>query len=66
MRIKLTLLLFFIIPSEKAFAYQIKLEALKQQGKRPDLTSAQVVTKLEENPTLNLHKVIDGYDNDGL
>lgn len=55
-----------IKPSEKAFAYRMKLEAMKQQGKRSDLTSSQVVTKLEENPTLNIHKVIDGYDNDGL
>ena len=53
-------------PSEKAFAYRMKLEALKQQGKRSDLTSSQVVTKLEENPTLNLYKVIDGFNNDGL
>ncbi|WP_310603697.1 ParB/RepB/Spo0J family partition protein [Anaerosporobacter sp.] len=41
-----------IKPSEKAFAYQMKLEAIKQQGKRRDLTSSQVVTKLDENPTL--------------
>ena len=35
-----------ILPSEKAFAYKIKLEALKRQGKRNDLTSCQVGTKL--------------------
>ena len=36
-----------ILPSEKAFAYKLKLEALKQQGQRTDLTSRQVVGKLE-------------------
>ena len=35
-----------ILPSEKAFAYKMKLEAIKHQGKRSDLTSAQVVPKL--------------------
>ena len=36
-----------LLPSEKAFAYKLKLEALKQQGKRTDLTSRQNVGKLE-------------------
>ena len=36
-----------ILPSEKAFAYKMKLEALKNQGARSDLTSRQVVGKLE-------------------
>ena len=35
-----------ILPSEKAFAYKLKYEALKSQGKRNDLTSGQVGTKL--------------------
>ncbi len=35
-----------LLPSEKAFAYQLKLEAMKRQGKRSDLTSTQVVSKL--------------------
>lgn len=35
-----------ILPSEKAFAYKLKLEAMKNQGKRTDLTSTQVVSKL--------------------
>ena len=35
-----------ILPSEKAFAYRMKLEALKHQGKRSDLTSAQIGLKL--------------------
>ena len=36
-----------ILPSERAFAYKMKLEALKNQGTRSDLTSRQVVGKLE-------------------
>ncbi len=36
-----------ILPSEKAFAYQMKLEAMKRQGARTDLTSRQIVGKLE-------------------
>lgn len=35
-----------ILPSEKAFAYKMKLDALKHQGKRTDLTSRQVGEKL--------------------
>lgn len=35
-----------ILPSERAFAYRMKLEAIKHQGKRRDLTSGQVVQKL--------------------
>ena len=34
-----------ILPSEKAFAYKMKLEAIKHQGWRTDLTSTQVVSK---------------------
>lgn len=36
-----------ILPSERAKAYQMKLEAIKHQGERKDLTSRQVVGKLE-------------------
>ena len=36
-----------ILPSEKAFAYKMKMEALKSQGKRTDLTSYQVGTKFD-------------------
>ena len=36
-----------ILPSEKAFAYKMKMEALKSQGKRTDLTLSQVATKLD-------------------
>ena len=35
-----------ILPSERAFAYKMKLEALKNQGTRSDLTSVQVAPKL--------------------
>ena len=35
-----------LLPSEKAFAYKLKLEAMKQQGKRTDLTSRQDGPKL--------------------
>ena len=37
-----------ILPSEKAFSYKMRLEALKRQGKRTDLTSAPVGPKLSE------------------
>lgn len=36
-----------LLPSERAFAYKLKLEALRHQGGRTDLTSRQVVVKLE-------------------
>lgn len=38
-----------ILPSEKAFAYKLKAEALKHQGQRTDLTSGQIVPKSDEN-----------------
>ena len=37
-----------ILPSEKAFAYKMKLDAMKRQGKRTDLTSATVLQKLDK------------------
>lgn len=62
-----------IKPSEKAFAYRMKLEAMKQQGKRNDLTFRQVGEKLAnrldtisnqhdmsldfKNPTLETSKI---------
>ena len=36
-----------ILPSEKAFAYKMKLEAMNRRGQRSDLTSSQVATKLD-------------------
>ena len=45
-----------ILPSERAFAYKMKLEAMKRQGERTDLqgdgTSTQVVSKLRSNEQL--------------
>ena len=41
-----------ILPSEKAKAYKMKLEAIKRQGKRHDLTSTQPVSKLRSNEEL--------------
>ena len=38
-----------ILPSEKAYAYKLKLEAMNRQGQRTDLTSTQVVSKLRAN-----------------
>ena len=40
-----------ILPSEKAFAYKLKMDALSHQGKRTVLTSGQVVPKLNDNRT---------------
>lgn len=42
-----------ILPSEKAFAYKLKMEALSRQGKRSDLTSDQV------GPKLTVEKISD-------
>lgn len=41
-----------ISPSEKAFAYKMKMEAMNRQGERTDLTSRQVVGKLESADVL--------------
>ena len=38
-----------ILPSEKAYAYKLKAEALNHQGQRTDLTSGQIVPKSDEN-----------------
>lgn len=40
-----------ILPSEKAFAYKLKKEALSRQGKRTDLTSGQIVPKSDDKRT---------------
>ena len=42
----------YILPSERAKAYKMKMEALKHQGKRTDLTSCQVGTKLRADEEL--------------
>lgn len=41
-----------LLPSEKAFAYQMKYEAMKRQGKRTDLTSPQVAAKSRTDDAL--------------
>lgn len=41
-----------ILPSEKAFAYKMKLEAMNRQGKRADLTSTPLVSKFRTNEIL--------------
>ena len=38
-----------ILPSERAFAYKMKLEAIKNQGARSDLTSPQVAAKFRSD-----------------
>ena len=60
-------------PSEKAFAYKMKLEAMKRQGARTDLTFCQVGEKITssqvgpklDNPTLQTHSLTSGHDSDG-
>ena len=41
-----------LLPSERAFAYKMKLDAIKHQGERVDLTSSQVGTKLRADEIL--------------
>lgn len=71
----------YLKPSEKAFAYKMKLEAMKRQGARTDLTFCQVGEKLSssqvvtgtsnqvgsklENTTLQTHSLTSGHDADG-
>ena len=68
-------------PSEKAFAYKMKLEAMKRQGTRTDLTSSQVGKKLSssqvgtatsdqdgpklDNPTMKIYPLQSGHDEVG-
>ena len=52
-----------ILPSEKAFAYKLKMEAMKHQGQRSDLTLGQVVPKSGSNRSTALigDPMGDGY-----
>ncbi len=50
-----------ILPSEKAFAYKLKLEALKHQGKRLEITSRQIGTKSDSTRS---DKIISENSND--
>lgn len=43
-----------LLPSEKAFSYKMKMDAIKHQGKRTDLTSSQVATKLENENSFDI------------
>ena len=51
-----------ILPSEKAFAYKMRLEAMKRQGKRTDLTSSPVATKIRSDQEVGA-ELGDGKDN---
>lgn len=62
-----------ILPSEKAYAYKMRLEAMKHQGKRMhvELTSAQLEPKLQDgrgkkNGSLNVMKAASGRSNELL
>ena len=43
-----------LLPSEKAFAYKLKMEALKRQGRRTDLTSSQLETKFRSDEQIGM------------
>ena len=49
-----------ILPSERAFAYKMKLEALKNQGARSDLTSPQVAAKFRSDDAVAKDQGISG------
>ena len=50
-----------ILPSERAFAYKMKLEAIKSQGARSDLTSGQIVQKSKLSIERVAEDAGDGY-----
>jgi ParB family chromosome partitioning protein len=54
-----------ILPSEKAFAYKMKLDAMNKQGFRTDLASGQVVQKLN-NPSLRVHHLEINQDEEQI
>ena len=49
-----------ILPSEKAFSYKMRLEAMKRQGKRTDLTSRPVVGKLDSADAIGIENQESG------
>ncbi len=53
-----------ILPSEKAFAYKMKLEAMKRQGQRTDLTSVPVAQKSERKTSRELVGAVVGESQD--
>lgn len=54
----------YILPSEKARAYKMKMDALKRQGKRTDLTSTPVAGKLKERETASIVGLSNGESGD--
>lgn len=55
-----------VLPSERAFAYKMKLEAMKRQGKRSDLTSAQVAQKLTRKTLRHILAEQEGQSQDQI
>lgn len=53
-----------ILPSEKARAYKMKMEAMKQQGKRSDLTSTPMAGKSKERETASIIGLSNGESGD--
>ena len=55
-----------VLPSERAFAYKMKLEAMKRQGKRSDLTSAQVAQKSARKTSRQILAEQEGQSQDQI
>jgi len=55
-----------VLPSERAFAYKMKLEAMKRQGKRSDLTSAQLAQKSARKTSRQILAEYEGQSQDQI
>ena len=55
-----------VFPSERAFTYEMKLEAMKRQGKRSDLTSAHVAQKLTRKTSRQILAEQEGQSQDQI
>ncbi len=55
-----------LLPSEKAFAYKMKLEAIKHQGERSDLTLSPLATKLENKNSAQIIADENGENRDNI
>ena len=55
-----------VLPSERAFAYKMKLEAMKRQGKRTDLTSAQLAQKSARKTSRKILAEQEGQSQDQI
>lgn len=55
-----------VLPSERAFAYKMKLEAMKRQGKRSDLTSAQLAQKSARKTSRQILAEQEGQSQDQI